>query len=55
MDIEAILSRLRDIRDDCHSASGCSHEDVLQDALYDAHLDLNTLIKDIEREATNGH
>lgn len=50
MDHDTLLSRLKDIRDDCHGASGCSHEDVLQDALTDAMDSLSELITELESD-----
>ena len=45
-----LLSIIKDIAEDCYYGSGCSHEDALQEALNEAHQQLQTLVKEIEKE-----
>lgn len=45
-----LLNEIRTIAEDCYWSAGCSHEDVLQDALREAHQQLQTLVKEIEKE-----
>lgn len=42
---EEIIKEIDDIRDDVYWASGCSHEDALQDALKEAEQRLAKLLE----------
>lgn len=50
MDIDTLLKRLDQIRDDADSYSGCSHEDALFDGLKDIEEQIQQLMNDIAEE-----